>query len=208
MRYSHTKKGQVMRLRLAQEAARLIDEHGLRDYQHAKRKAAEHLGAPETHHLPSNAEVEEALAEHHRLFLGERHAAALARQRRAAVEAMALLEGFQPRLVGSVLSGTAGEHTNITLHVFTDTPEELAFRLFDHHLPFTEGEARVNTGHRGERQEVTLPTFGFFAGDEEIELVVFPLKGLRQPPASPVDGRPMERATPEEVAGLLGSDPA
>ncbi len=203
MRYSHTKKGQVMRLRLAQEAARLIDEHGLRDYHHAKRKAAEHLGAPETHHLPSNAEVEEALAEHHRLFMGERHPVALARLRRTALDAMALLEGFQPRLVGPVLSGTAGENTAITLHVFSDTPEALVFRLLDHHLPFTEGEVRLNSGRHGERREITLPTFGFFAGEAEIELVVFPLKGLRQPPASPVDGRPMERATPEEVALLL-----
>ena len=202
MRYAHTKKGQVMRLRIAQEAARLIDEHALRDYQHAKRKAAEHLGAPETRHLPNNEEIEAALDERHRLFMADRHGEALEGKRRAALKAMELLGAFQPRLVGPVLSGTAGEHTPVTLHVFTDTPEELAFLFFDRRLPFDEGETLVRLSQHPV-QERNLPLFRFLDDDGDVEVVVFPVKGLRQAPVSPVDGRPMERATPDAVAGLL-----
>jgi hypothetical protein len=33
--------------------------------------------------------------------------------------------------------------------------------------------------------------------------VVFPLDGIRQSPSSPVDGKPMRRATAAEVAALV-----
>ena len=54
---------------LAQEAARIMAEEGVRDFRFAKRKAAERLGFdPRSLHLPTNLEVEQALAEHQRLF--------------------------------------------------------------------------------------------------------------------------------------------
>ena len=62
-------KARRNRLRIAQEAARLMSEHGIRDFHHAKRKAAERLGIADTQSLPRNAEIEQALREHQRLFL-------------------------------------------------------------------------------------------------------------------------------------------
>jgi hypothetical protein len=41
------------------------------------------------------------------------------------------------------------------------------------------------------------------AGDREIDAVVFPIDGIRQSPASPVDGKPMRRADTAELESLL-----
>jgi hypothetical protein len=46
----------------------------------------------------------------------------------------------------------------------------------------------------------------FLAGDTRIELVVFVQDGPHQPPLSPVDGRPMQRASVNRVRELLASE--
>ncbi|MCA1791829.1 MAG: hypothetical protein LC667_18860, partial [Thioalkalivibrio sp.] len=56
------------RQRLAEEAARIILEEGVRDYGQAKRKAADHLGITGRPELPTNTEIETALLERNRLF--------------------------------------------------------------------------------------------------------------------------------------------
>ena len=96
-----------LRRALAQEAARVMAEHGVRDFLFAKRKAAERFGVVDGSVLPRNTEIEEALAEYQRLFGGDDHVESLLAQRLAAVEAMRWLREFQPRLVGPVLHGTA-----------------------------------------------------------------------------------------------------
>ena len=111
------------RLRVAQEAARLMSEHGIRDFHHAKLKAAERLGILETQALPRNLEIEQALREHQRLFLADSQPQLLRQRRAAAVDAMRFLAAFEPRLVGAVLEGTADAHSAICLHVFSDDPD-------------------------------------------------------------------------------------
>jgi hypothetical protein len=53
---------------------------------------------------------------------------------------------------------------------------------------------------------VSYPVVQFVAGDKEIDAVVFPIDGIRQSPASPVDGRPMRRADAAELESLLESE--
>ena len=53
---------QEVRRRIAVEAARLMSEGGLRDYRHAKEKAAARIGIFDESSLPKNSEVEDALA--------------------------------------------------------------------------------------------------------------------------------------------------
>src|ERR1044072_3806822 len=106
----HPIRSENLRRALAQEAARIMAEHGIRDFLVAKRKAAERFGVVDNAVLPKNTEIEDALAEYQRLFGGEIHAESLNEQRRVALMAMRRLREFEPRLVGSVLSGTATEH--------------------------------------------------------------------------------------------------
>ena len=105
-----------MRLHLAQRAAQILLESGNRDFHAAKQKAAQQLGAADTKSLPSNSEIELALVEYQRLFRANSQPEHLDRLRQIAIEAMRFLYEFNPRLVGSVLSGTADEHSVIRLH--------------------------------------------------------------------------------------------
>lgn len=193
-------RDQQMRTRIAQEAARLMSEEGVRDFYVAKRKAAQHLGAPDTRNMPRNQEVEAALHEYQRLFRGQEQVDQLNGLRESAVQAMHFLATFQPRLVGSVLSGTAGEHANINLHLFADTPEEVSLFLMDNNIPFQPSTRRLRIG-RDDWEE--FPCYEFLAGAYPVELVVFPSEGRRDAPRSPVDGRPMQRARIDEVELLL-----
>ena len=114
-----------VRERIAKEAARLMCEAGVRDFQLAKRKALQRLRMPEHRALPSNEEIEAAVLEYQRLFRADSQPKRLAQLRQVAVRAMRFLERFQPRLVGAVLSGTADEHSDVCLHLFTETAEEV-----------------------------------------------------------------------------------
>ena len=109
-------RSENLRRAVAQEAARLMAEHGIHDFLTAKRKAAERFGLTDNAALPKNIEIESALAEYQRLFEGESHSESLYAQRLVALEAMRQLREFEPRLVGAVLSGTATEHSDVQLH--------------------------------------------------------------------------------------------
>lgn len=192
-------RGDLLRRALAQEAARIIVDHGVDDYLFAKRKAAERMGVTDHAVLPRNTEIEEAIAEHQRLFGSRSHAGELAALRRQAVEAMRLLAEFEPRLVGPVLSGTATPHTEILLHLFADTPETVSIRLLDRHVRHRVGERRVKFLRE---ESLAFPSIQFASGGHDVDAIIFPTDGIRQSPLSPVDGRPMRRATLEEVEAL------
>jgi len=60
-------RAENLRRALAQEAARIMSEHGIRDFLTAKRKAAERFGVTDGSVLPKNREIEDALAAEHGL---------------------------------------------------------------------------------------------------------------------------------------------
>ena len=188
------------RILLAQTAARLLAENGLRDFALAKRKAAEQLGIHHSHNLPDNKEVEAALREYQRLFQHDRQGQQLHSLRQAALQAMKLLTSFSPRLVGPVLSGTADQHCPVELHLFADTSEEVGIFLMQHKIPFEQAEQSVQYTRGKEEQR---PLYRFFAGENAVELTVFTVNGLRQSPLSPIDGRPTQRASRENLKRLL-----
>lgn len=193
-------RGDDVRRALAQEAARLMVEHGVDDFLFAKRKAAERLGVGEHAVLPKNSEIEAAIVEYQQLFLADEHAETLAEQRRVALEAMELLDEFEPRLVGPVLTGTATPHQEIALHVFSDSPEAVSFRLMDAGIRYKVVERRVRMNAE---RVLQCPAVQFTSSDLEVEATVFPMDGIRQAPLSPTDGRPMKRADRTEVEMLV-----
>ena len=197
-------RGDDLRRALAQEAARLMFEHGVDDYGFAKRKAAERLGAGEYAVLPKNSEIDAALAEYQRLVAHDTPADTLAEQRRAALDAMLLLEEFEPRLVGPVLSGTATPHQEISLHVFSDTAEAVSLALLEDRIPYRVAEQRVRMSAE---RVLQVPLVQFSVLDFPVEAAVFPRDGIRQAPLSPTDGRPMRRAAASEVRALLEAAP-
>jgi len=196
-------RADLLRRALAQEAARIMAEHGIHDFLVAKRKAAERLAVSDAAVLPKNVEVEAALAEYQRLFGGEAHAETIQSQRRTALDAMRKLSEFEPRLVGPVLNGTATAHSEIQLHLFTDFAESVALKLMDAGIPHevTERRMRMNP-----TRVLNIPGVRFELNEHEIEATVFPTDGIRQAPVSPVDGKPMRRADADELEALIKYD--
>lgn len=189
-----------LRQLIAQTAAQLMTEGGIRDFAMAKRKAAQRHGVEHSRNLPGNDEIENALFEYQRLFHSDTKAELLRQLRQTALKAMTMLESFDPVLVGPILNGSADENTPVYLHLFADTAEQVLIFLLQHHIPFDQGERTV---HLANGQTPHYPKFSFVAGDTAIELTVFPTEGPRQPPLSPVDGKPMKRASRRQLETLL-----
>jgi hypothetical protein len=187
----YSQRAEDLRRALAQEAARIMAEHGIEDFLQAKRKAADRLGVHE---------IEAALRAHQRLFGGDSHGHTLKEQRRIALDTMRLLEEFQPRLVGSVLKGTATDYSDINLHLFADRSESVAIRLIEIGVPHQFYERRVKMDAE---RSINYPALRFEASGRTVDATVFPIDGIRQAPYSPVDGRPMKRADAREVSDLI-----
>ncbi len=145
----------LMREQLAHQAARLMAENGITDHAYAKRKAAKQLGAPDTQHLPSNQEVDQALRSFRALFQQEHHPAILSQLRTQALAAMRMLQPFHPYLTGSVLDGSAGDQSDINLSVYSDDEKAVMMFLLKHKVEFESGEWRTQLMGRLQ----TLPSF-------------------------------------------------
>lgn len=190
-----------LRVELAEEAARLMVEHGIEDFSLAKRKAAERLGArAEAGALPSNAEIHERVIERQRLFEPGDQQLRLATLRGVAAKVMAVLDVFRPKLVGAVLEGTATVRSAIELHVYCDSPEAVAAALEQQGLRLHDRQRRYRFG-----RELTeeIPGYELTVDGEEVEVMVFPERGPRHSPLSPIDGKPMRRASRSAVLALL-----
>jgi hypothetical protein len=161
----------LMREQLAQQAAKLMAEDGITDHAFAKRKAARQLGAADTQHLPSNQEVDDALHSYRLLFQRDSHPGILYQLREEALAIMQLLESFHPYLTGSVLSGTAGEHSDINLILFSDDAKAVLLFLLKHNIEFEDGEWRVRVGGH----EELVPSYTL-TGDSgtQIHIIVLP----------------------------------
>jgi hypothetical protein len=191
------------RHRLAHEAARLMAEGGIRDYHQAKLKAAERLGIFDDASLPRNREIEEALREYQRLFLGDAQTGALRRRREAAVQALEFLAAFQPRLVGPVLDGTADANSPVALHLHADDAESVARFLEEHRIP---AQPRTRRLRLDRQRNLDAPVWLFSAEGLAFDLTVLPLDGVRQAPLSSLDEKPMKRATAAQLRALLAED--
>jgi hypothetical protein len=191
------------RLRVAQEAARLMSEHGIRDFHHAKRKAAERLGVLDEQALPRNHEIEEALREHQRLFQADSQPQLLRARREAAVDAMRFLQRFEPRLIGAVLEGTADSHSAVCLHVFSDDPEAVGIYLREHGVPVETQTRRIRMSRE---EQAEFPVLLFAADTLPFDLTVMPLNALRQAPLNRMDEKPMRRASLASVEIMLAEE--
>ncbi len=186
-----------MRERIAQQAARIIAEDGIQSYASAKHKAARQIGAPGTRNLPDNDEVERALRDYQALYQRDEQSVRLHRLREQALEAMRLLEPFNPYLTGSVLKGVATRHSDINLQLFTDSAKEVELFLLARQVPYKSGEKHLRFGG-GER---SFPAFTLLDGPAEINVTVFATEDIRQIPRGYAEKN--ARAPARQVEALL-----
>lgn len=198
-------------------AARLIAEDGL-DYASAKRRAAAELlgerGARRA--LPDNAVVERELRSYLRLFGGAAHLQRLAGLRAAALGWMQDLAPFHPHLVGAVLNGTATEHSDIRLHLYTESAKDVELSLLDRGLAFEAGAppARAEGGPAAleELSLVIAPRDDRLPPRVGLVLTIYPTDAIRVAPrraATADDLHPIAasgRADADRLAQLIAAE--
>lgn len=182
-----------VRASIASAAARLMAEDGITDYHQAKKKAARQLGLPEHTAFPDNAEVEAELRAYRSLYQGEEHEERVAALRQTALELLELLADFQPYLTGSVLEGTAGEHSNIDILLFADSAKEVEIFLLNRDITFD---------HLEPRNEKVEAVFSLSTEAGDVKLIIMP-PHLERMAFKGKDGRVRERAKIDAVRALI-----
>ncbi len=189
-----------IRKEIAHEAAKLIAIDGLDDFLQAKKKAAQQLSINNKRLLPSNREVETALIEYQSLFHSKKQVQTLHQFRQMAYKTMMLIKKFSPRLIGSVLTGTANQYSEIIIHVFSDISEFISLFLENEGIPIAICERRLQIE---KNNYVYFTAFKFIAGDINIVLIVLPPEFLKIAPIDPVTGQSMKRARLSDVKKLI-----
>jgi len=200
MAKARSRRDANLRRRIANIAARLMAVDGIADYATAKAKAAREARLEDANLLPDNQEIEAALREYQGLYQSEDQPAHLRRLREVAVKVMRDFVDFRPALVGSVLSGTAGQHSDVNLHLFTDDPKALAMFLLNKHYRFEEGSKRLRRGDRVDE----VPQFSLEIEDVIVTLTVLHPGDERSAPRVRGEAQAPLRARLAEVEAMLG----
>ncbi len=168
-------------------------EDGVADYRLAKRKAARQLGFPEHTAYPDNAEVEAELRAYRSLYQEEVHPELIRAMRQSALGLLELLADYSPHLAGSVLDGTAGEHSHIDILLFADSAKEVEIFLLNKGIAFEHAEPR------NERAEAVLV---LETDTTNANLVIFPPQ-LERVAMKQRDGRLRVRIRADALRALL-----
>ena len=199
-KHNSSRKDLRMRQQLAQEAARLISEEGINDFHSAKHKAAERLHVPQTDSLPSNDEIQLALNQYQRIFQSDSQPQQLHHLRQISLKAMRFFQQFEPRLTGAVVDGTANEFSEINLHLFADSCEEVALFLLNTRTPFSPCSQHLSMSPK---ETIEIPGYHLEMDDTPVCLMIFKHKNLRQAPRDPVTNKPMQRFNISKLEALI-----
>ena len=200
MSKSRSRRDSNLRRHIAYLAARMMAEDGITDYGTAKTKAARQAGLGDSALLPDNHEIEEALREYQGLYQKDDQPLHLRRLREVAVKVMREFGDFRPALVGSVLTGTAGQFSDVNLQLFTDDSKLLTMFLLNRHYRFEEGSKKVR---RGDRLDA-VPQISLEVEDVTVTFTVLDPGDERSTPRARADPGEMPlRARLAEVEALL-----
>ena len=199
------RKPDKIRELIACEAARLMYLDGVREYRDAKRKAAKRFGSEKAlslgSHLPTNAEIHQEFAR----LLSAREAdllpERLLRLRLAAVTYLELFAEFSPYLVGSVLSGAVTSQSDIDIHLFSDSVEEVEDLLYRNGMTFETETVPIRKGGK-----ITDYTHIYLEDAEVvIECSVYPTDEKNNRTISSITGKPMERANLKQLKKIIAA---
>ena len=84
--------------------------------------------------------------------------------------------------------------------MFSDSPEAVAAALEARGFRLHDSQRRYRFGREMTEQ---IPGYELVVDDEELQVMVFPERGSNHSPLSPVDGKPMRRASRSAVLALL-----
>lgn len=197
------KREDKIRRMIAREAARLMYEDGIKEYRDAKRKAAKHFGPEKTlslgSHLPSNAEIHEEVQRLIGVYEGKVLPERLLRLRLLALRYMETLERFSPYLVGSVLSGAVTARSDVDLHIFAESTEEVEEYLNEKGISFEQDVVSIRKG--GEFHE--YPHIYIEEEGTIIECSIYPPEDVHKRSKSSITGKPIERISAKKLREVI-----
>ena len=193
MDISYPNDAELLRAEIAAAAARMIAEDGV-DFGSAKRRAVKQiLGNRKIRGnvLPDNSQIEAEVRIYNQLFFADTQPVRLLHLRRLALTLMQELATFTPYLVGAVLNGSAGDHSDIHLHLFAESAKDVEIYLLNKDVDF---EVSAIPGSRPRSDPIEIVSFMW--RDEGVHLTLFPLDDLRS-------GSRIERADARSVELLV-----
>lgn len=129
-------------------------------------------------------------------------ARATRRQLQDALQAMALLQPFDPRLAGALAAGTADPRLPIVLHVQADHADDVQHLLAGRGIPARMRETRMYPPRAATQP---LPGVSFMAGEQEILIWIFTEAQFRQRVRIGDDSAASQRMTRAAVERALAS---
>ena len=192
----------IQRSRVAREAALLLYTSQEKEYKQAKKRAAETLGVRV---LPSNREVAEELDRIAEEREGASRKELLLRMRREAREIMEILEGFNPRLVGSVWRGTGRRNSDIDVLTFSQEPVQVLKQLQEHNFVAESSEWRSVT--KEGRKEAAFHIHVLLSSGDRVEVVVRSPDCLGQPERCETYGDVKTGLNLEQLTKILEENP-
>jgi predicted nucleotidyltransferase len=185
-----------LRHRAAIRAAELMYFEGVKEYLRAKRKASRHVG----HRVfPNNREIRDELDRLAEVLEGPARKERLLDLRLLALEVMEVLEEFEPRLIGSVLTGHIRRTSDVDLHAFSDHHPLVEECLLEAGFDLDFELVKTEKGGR----YVEFPHYYLQLSAGVVEVSVYPRRDLRRPQRSSITHRTMQRATLVRVRQLI-----
>lgn len=176
---------------------------GVSEYRDAKRKAARRFGPGKDlslgSHLPSNAEIHRELQRLIAIHEGKAHLERLHQMRCMALRCMEMLALFRPYLVGSVHTGAVTATSDIDLHLFAESSEEVEEFLRSRNIAYKTDVVTIRRGG-----SFVAYSHIYLEEDEVvIECTVYAPDDIYRVPKSSITGKPMERATITKLKKLI-----
>jgi len=131
------------KLSVANLAAQMIMEEGIKDYFFAKKKAAKSLGLNENVSLPTNIQIDKAIEEFHKIFNQDTNIEFLEHFKDQALNVMDLFKGFKPHLMNELTKGIIPKFPEIKINLFADNIKDIEYVLLNSEISYEFSETKM-----------------------------------------------------------------
>jgi len=132
-----------IKLSVANLAAQMIMEEGIKDYFFAKKKAAKSLGLNENVSLPTNLQIDKAIEEFHKIFNQDTNIEFLEHFKDQALNVMDLFKGFKPHLMNELTKGIIPKFPEIKINLFADNIKDIEYVLLNSEISYEFSETKM-----------------------------------------------------------------
>ena len=146
-----------IKISVANLAAQLIMENGIKDYLYAKKKAAKSLGINENANLPTNSQIDKAIDEFNKIFNPNIDIEFLQQFKTQALELMSIFKNFKPHLMDQLSQGIIPKFPEIKINLFADNLKDVEYVLLNSELSYDFKEVKMNA-KGGKHSVKSIPT--------------------------------------------------